>query len=226
MRFRLTYEGELRSSQRDPLGNQPNKLAEHKQHIRREFHKQLKFLWETNKFLRECKMTSTREASGTPVAYGQIAGQGFYGGGKVEVKVPLVEAVASHYQEYGYRFVPLVREEISLLCSLDILFLRRDYPGSVYTAGDLDNRIKTVLDALRRPRNGSELVGNERPREGEDPFYCLLEDDKLVTQLAIETDTLLDTPAGNDERDRRQVRLIITVELRPYDVTMFNLSFA
>jgi hypothetical protein len=54
MRFRLTYEGELRSSQRDPLGNQPNKLADHKQHIRREFHRQLKRLWEGTFFALAC----------------------------------------------------------------------------------------------------------------------------------------------------------------------------
>jgi hypothetical protein len=82
-----------------------------------------------------------------------------------------------------------------------------------------------VLDALRRPRNLLELVGNEQPHEGEDPF-CLLEDDKLVTQLAIETDTLLDPLVGNSEKDQRQVRLIVTVELRPFHVTSFNMSFA
>jgi hypothetical protein len=54
---------------------------------------------------------------------------------------------------------------------------------------------------------------------------CLLEDDKQVSQLAVETDTLLDPPIG-DEADQRKVRLVITVEVRPYYVNMFNLSFA
>ena len=108
---------------------------------------------------------------------------------------------------------------------MSILFLRRDIPGSIISAGDIDNRIKTVIDGLRRPRNGKELVGNETPQAGEDPFYVLLEDDKQVTHLEVETDTLLDPPTGG-AFDHRLVRLLITVDLRPYNVTMFNLSFA
>jgi hypothetical protein len=103
---------------------------------------------------------------------------------------------------------------------------RRDVPGSVISAGDLDNRIKTLVDTLRRPASIQELRGNEKPTAGEDPFFCLLEDDKLVTHLAVETDTLLDLPTGSVEDDRREVKLIITVELKPNDVTMFNLGFA
>ena len=44
MKFRLTYAGELRATQRDPVGDQPNPLAAHKHEIRREFHRQLKQL--------------------------------------------------------------------------------------------------------------------------------------------------------------------------------------
>jgi hypothetical protein len=137
----------------------------------------------------------------------------------------MAEVIANQYQEFGYRFVPLVREEISLLCSLDILFIRRDFPGSIIHAGDIDNRLKTMIDALRRPRNANELVGYEKPEDGENPFFCLLEDDKQVTHLAVETDTLLDPPADN-EADNQRVHLIITVDIRPYYATMFNLSFS
>jgi hypothetical protein len=78
------------------------------------------------------------------------------------------------------------------------LFLRRDIPGSAIGAGDLDNRIKTLIDTLRRPLNANKARGNEMPAEGEDPFYCLLEDDRLVSHLEVETDTLLDTPTGDN----------------------------
>lgn len=138
----------------------------------------------------------------------------------------MAEFVASRYNENGYSFLPLVRQELSLLCSLDILFLRRDRPGGVVSAGDLDNRVKTLIDALRRPKNSAELRGNENPAVDENPFYCLLEDDTLVTKLSVDTDDLLDPSSGNTEVDRRQVKLVITVELKPYDVNMFNLSFA
>ena len=45
--FRLTYEGELRPTQQDPVGGQANPLAAHKHGIRRGFRRQLKHLWET-----------------------------------------------------------------------------------------------------------------------------------------------------------------------------------
>jgi hypothetical protein len=222
VRFRLTYEGELKSSQKDPLDTQYDRLAEHKQSIRKVFHRQLKHLWATNKFLSERRDHPKIDT----IDYRPVGDGAAYFGANDDEKIPHREYVASLYTENGYRFVPLVREQISLLCSLKILFLRRDIPGSLLSAGDLDNRIKTLIDTLRRPTSTNELRGNETPAEGEDPFYCLLEDDKLVSHLEVETDTLLDPPAGNKEADRRQVRLIITVDLKPYNVGLFNLSFS
>jgi hypothetical protein len=220
-RFRLTYEGELKSGQKDAGTGQWDRLAEHKQAIRKIFHRQLKHLWATNKFLSERKEhPKYNKADHRPVSDG-----GSYFGAEPHEEIPLSEYVSGLYQENGYRFVPLVREEISLLCSLRILFLRRDIPGSVISAGDLDNRIKTVIDALRKPHSANELRGNEKPAEGEDPFYCLLDDDKQVSHLEVETDTLLDPPAGSSEADRRHVKLIITVDIKPYNATLFNLSF-
>jgi hypothetical protein len=105
------------------------------------------------------------------------------------------------------------------------LFLRRDIPGSAIQAGDIDNRIKTLIDALRPPRSQNELVGEDAtPRSDEDPFICLLEDDRQVSHLSVETDTLLDPPTA-DEADQRKARIVITVELRPYYVSVFNMSF-
>lgn len=218
MRFRLTYQGPLRATQGEPRDGQaePQTRAVHKHAIRRAFHTQLKELWATNKFLREHKMSTRLARKPKP-----IADEAAYWGDEEEF-APMWEVLANNYQRNGYRFVPLVRQDISLLCSLDILFLRRDIPGSVIQAGDIDNRLKTLIDALRMPSNASELAGNEVPGEGEDPFYCLLEDDKNVTQLSVETDTLLDPPS----KDGSLVHLVITVDIRPYYATMFNLSFA
>jgi len=51
----------------------------------------------------------------------------------------------------------------------------------------------------------------------------LLEDDNQVSGLSVETDTLLDPPSSlTGDKD---VKLLITVNIRPYDVDMFNLSF-
>lgn len=232
MRFRLTYAGELRPTQRDSLSHEVDRLAFHKHAIRREFHGQLKRLWRTNKFLSEHRVypgdynitqpehqTAQRSIAETPPAV--------LGGGP-DNKIALVEAIAAQRQnhDFSYRFVPLVRDGIPLLCSLDILFLRRDTPGSALQAGDIDNRIKTLIDTLRRPKSHNEMPAGTEPRPGEDdPFFCLLDDDKHVSHFSVETDTLLD-PVTDGDADKRKVKLVITVELRPYHVTNFTLAFA
>lgn len=222
LRFRLTYTGELRPTQRDPEAGQKDPLCQHKHRIRRNFHGQIKRLWQTHPFLSSHKVR--RSTWGFPPR--QVSKRGAEWGRDDKDDEPLSEVVADQYQEFGYRFLPLVRDQYYLSCSLSILFLRRDGPGSVLHAGDIDNRIKTLIDALRRPRSAGELVGNEVPLEGEDPFYCLMEDDKQVTHLEVETDLLLD-PLTDDNADQRRVHLVITVDLRPYNnITMFNLSFS
>ena len=219
LRFRLTYEGELRPTQRDPRDGQHDRLGAHKQDIRKAFHVQLRELWRTNKFLRDIKVDPKRHFGPNvpPVAtIDAFASPG---------RMPLAEALADRYQQFGFKFVPLVREELSLLCSLRILFLRRDAPGSALYAGDIDNRLKTVIDALRRPRSPNELQDVPPPSADETPFYCLLEDDSQVTHFEVETDTLLN-PMTDSDADHRKSHLIITVDLKPYDINMFNLSFS
>jgi hypothetical protein len=221
MRFRLIYDGELRASQVDPVRGEKQSLSEHKQQIRKVFHWQLKQLWAKNWFLSTHRVFPRdygidRPAADTAARWGASDNE----------MISLLDAVAQSHIENGYRFTPLVRQDWRLLCSLDILFLRRDPPGSVVHAGDLDNRLKTLIDALRKPEGVGELRGNELPGDGEDPFFCLLEDDKLVNGLRVEADRLLSEPSGNRDEDRRRVHIVITADVRPYDVTNFNLSFA
>lgn len=215
MKFRLTYAGELRPTQRDPEEVQADPLAAHKHSIRREFHRQLRHLWNTDPFLSTHSVHPTKRREPRSVAknvsyYSSATDTGF---------IPMVDDIANRWNKFNYRFVPLVRDELSLLCSLDILFLRRDAPGSgIISAGDIDNRIKTLIDTLRAPRSPNELVEEDQtPEPDDDPMFCLLEDDSQVTRLSVEGDVLLDPPT-NDEADQRRVKLVITVELRPYYV--------
>jgi hypothetical protein len=224
MRFKLTYEGELRPAGRDPEKNQRDPLALHKQKIRKIFHGQLKQLWQTNKFLKDHTLHKD-EIHLRPEVVPHILGRLFTGVGTGEANVPLSEYIASNFQRNGYRFVPLVCEEFSLLCSLDILLLRRDFPLGVISAGDLDNRVKTLIDTLRMPKGANELRGSETPAADENPFFCLLEDDDLVTSLSVDSGMLLD-PAIPGDGGNERVKLVISVELKPDDVTMFNLGFA
>jgi hypothetical protein len=90
-----------------------------------------------------------------------------------------------------------------------ILFLRPEEPGLLINSGDLDARLKTVFDALRMPANLDE-TGGEGPAEKENPFFVLLEDDKLVTEVRMTTDKLLfPYKTAND------ALLVIHVKLKP-----------
>lgn len=223
MRFRLIYDGPLHASQGEARNGQPVGRADEKQELRKTFHKQLRELWRTNQFLNGHKVGNNTQIAipiernvGGTFGYGGIAPPGS--------ERPLADFVADqHPQLSGYKFVPLVREAWTLTCRLEILFLRRDPPGSVLTSGDIDNRIKTLLDGLRMPSNVRELGRYASPDADESPFYCLLQDDKSITTLAVETDSLL-TPSV--QTDPSWAHVVITVDIRPYIVTTFNLGLA
>jgi hypothetical protein len=84
--------------------------------------------------------------------------------------------------------------------------MRRDSPGNLVTSGgDIDNRLKTLLDALRVPDVIKGMP--DMPSEDEDPFFCLLEDDCLITALSVTTDTLL-VPQADEERQHDVVLVI------------------
>ena len=113
----------------------------------------------------------------------------------------------------GVRFVPLVNGYFKLACRLDILFLRRDAPGNLINGGDIDNRLKVLLDALSLPTDCSQVYA---PEPGEDPFFCVMEDDSLISALSVVTDRLL-APSGEGSRDT-DVELVIqvtTIALEP-----------
>jgi len=124
------------------------------------------------------------------------------------------------FSRCGYNFVPIVLRELLVYCSLDILFLRPDPPGELLLSGDIDNRIKTLIDALRMPESSQELGGYTAPEADEKPFFVLLEDDRLVTRLAVETDMLLQ-PTG-PRAGKQDARLVITVTLTPYQMIWGN----
>jgi hypothetical protein len=124
----------------------------------------------------------------------------------------------------NYNFVPLVTRDLELLCSIEILYMRYGESGQVLTmVGDLDNRLKTLFDALRMPTNGSELGSFIDPDDDEKPFFCLLEDDSVITRAAAESDILL---ASTNPRDPNYAHVIITVRIRPGRVTAANVGFS
>ena len=184
-----------------------NPRPKHKHEIRKEFHKQLRRLFELHPAF---EMYRFKEVANPTYQHQDYLNRTRY------------DAIVSGFERAGFQFFPLATRELSLLCGIHILFLRPDVPGAVISSGDIDNRLKTIFDALRMPRDKAE-AGGYQPDAGEDPFFCLLEDDSLISHAAVETDTLL-KPIG-DTWDRNDARLVITVRLTPYRVTTTNLAF-
>ena len=93
---------------------------------------------------------------------------------------------------------------------------------------DLDNRVKTIFDALRKAKGDHELGLNTKsglvtPGSDEKPFYVLLENDNLITHASVATDTLL-APVENTTPDEA-ARLVVTVTIRPYNTHLGALNY-
>jgi hypothetical protein len=89
-------------------------------------------------------------------------------------------------------FAPLVTQKNNLACELSITLLRQQPPGQLLgQGGDIDNRLKTLLDALRMPNTAEAQQAHIETRPDDDPIHCLLQDDGLVTKVNVETDRLL-----------------------------------
>jgi hypothetical protein len=128
------------------------------------------------------------------------------------------------------RFLPIVRSDLALVCKLDILLLgdRR----IVLQHTDIDNKIKTLLDALQLPQ------ANQYCDDEEDPLYCLLENDSLVSELRVTVDYLLCPPdqvikgpkiseyTGEPTVSASHAIALIGVAVKPTKIMVGNLDFA
>ncbi len=79
--------------------------------------------------------------------------------------------------------------------------------------------MKTLFDALRVPSAGDLKV--EQPGATQNPFYCLLEQDALITSFSVETDRLLSKP----NTQINQVYLVIEVTIKVMTITESNVGF-
>lgn len=132
---------------------------------------------------------------------------------------PIEEHMRPYHKVGNTIFVPVVTSALDLVAQLEIVMLRPEEPGSIITkGGDLDNRLKTLFDALRKPKDLKELPDHYQPPSEEEVFFCLLEDDALITGVAMTTDRLLEF-SSEDE-----VILLIHVRIRGAKTTMDNMS--
>jgi hypothetical protein len=199
--FLLQYKGPLHSQQAKKTD-----LKKERHDMRRIFHGQLLERWKRTDVLRHrlrqykhLLMWPTR-AKEIPVADGFI-------------RLDHDWAVVPRGPLY---FVPLVIRamQMSLVCELDIrMFWREKESAGVLelaTDGgiDLDNRVKGVLDALSIPQDNQlpDDVANDPA-----PFFCLLENDNLVTRLQIQANQLPLPPAPNESDAYVEVNIDVAV---------------
>lgn len=119
----------------------------------------------------------------------------------------------------GSVFIPVVSANVHIHAELQILFLRAGNDKSIISNdGDLDNRLKTLLDALRIPTlSEAKQLG----KISDEPFFCLLQDDDLITRLDVRTDRWLAEKPGS-----KRTMAVINVKTKATRVTTGNLSLA
>lgn len=205
MEFRLLYRGQLVA----------DAGQKQKHRIRTQMHRQLKRLWEVHPALRALAVNGIR-----PLGEADKSG--------VRMETPLAYRLtdfANNYFKVGqFRFVPLVTNCLALSCGLGIVWMRREDPTKIIQQhGDLDRRLITLFDALRMPKPGTEIAGLS-PSRGEDPFFCLLEDDSLITDIQVTADHLL-TPPPPSHPDT-DTCIVIRVRVKLVRATESNLGFA
>jgi hypothetical protein len=227
MEFRLFYEGPLKAA------SQSNTRSSEKHTIRKVIHKQLTRLWRVvpHLHMRTVEHSILHAPPQERVSVPGLALPGLPTG--VGTKTTMAAAVArqslldtlgTKFDKCGYKFVPLVSNHLKLSCGLEILFLRRDMPGIplIRSGGDIDNRLKVLFDSLRIPGNCDELTSFTKDSDEDPYFFCLMEDDSMITDVSVTTDTLLTPFEPQQEHD---VKLIIKVKVRPTDFSFENVAF-
>jgi hypothetical protein len=216
MKFNLTYEGQLPSS-----GNKAK--IEDVWRIRKEFHPQLVDLWASHPALKAVEdnrhfpktggatLAQTHHDHPGPIV--PVARERLTSPPRSDI-LDLCEDIKKH----GKLFRPLVRNSYALHCGLKILFLRKEPPGKVYQGGDVDGRMKTLLDALSMAQHVEQVLNDSAAPAR---LYCLLEDDSLISGLSVESERLL----GAADLPGDYAKLVIEVDVRVKQTTIYNQSF-
>jgi hypothetical protein len=131
--------------------------------------------------------------------------------------------IGKQWHAAGYDLVPLVTPDMGLRCSLDILLLRPEEDRFIFRMGDVDGQLKTLFDALRMPANLEE-AGGTGPQEDEAPFFCLLQDDRLISEVRVTTDQLLLLP-NHREVKANDAHAVIHVKLNHKNARTFDNYF-
>jgi hypothetical protein len=224
MEFRLLFTGSMKSGQ-------GRGVAEEKHAIRKSIHKQLAKLWQTVPDLKmrseAHSILSAPPARGTPGQVGFTVTMA-----AATHRESLWKTLGDNFDRCGYKFVPLISKQLKLTCGLDVLLLQRDGASLLRRAvggTDIDNRLKTLFDALQIPPNCQEIPAGAKEADEEPYFFCLVEDDCLVTDVRVTTDRWLapysPPPGPGAAHPENFVHAVITVRVRPSVFSFENLAF-
>lgn len=120
----------------------------------------------------------------------------------------------------GNRYWFLISEYLKTVVDLSITFLFPYEVGSIVVqGGDIDNRLKTLFDALRIPLSSTELPADDDFDYSDDGMYCLLQDDKLINSIQV------NAFKDHDPIDDNSCRTIIKVNTRINAALLGNLCF-
>lgn len=199
MRFSLKYEGPLKSS------NSRKTHVIDKNRLRWYFSDQLERLIERGNFSRlpvNEKYRAIREREGRRVEDSGI-------------KIDFTKISGATLGKVWY--FAAIDPSFEVACSLNVRMDRPERPGHLFetsgeNTGDLDNRFKTLFDALRMPHSKDEARPNEKT-PSKNYCVCLFEDDSMVSNLIVSTHpSLEEMPPGH-------VKLTIDVEIKAHDLT-------
>ncbi|SMQ85562.1 hypothetical protein SAMN06295905_2849 [Devosia lucknowensis] len=113
-------------------------------------------------------------------------------------------------------FVPLYGNLIGVGVDLDIRLLAgMPTQKAVLSSGDLDNRIKRIIDALQAPAQVGEHIDGLEPNGR---WHCLVDNDSAVVGLSAKLGAFLD---GGDPSESFATIIVRPVPLR---VTWANMS--
>ena len=213
--FHLLYSGSLHSERYE-------KHLVEKHLIRRQFHQQLRRLWGIHPNLRKMAEWKGREYYTEEVRSKQIENRAHLS--MEEMIQKGLKGIGENWHRYGFNCVPLVTAELCLRCSLEIIFLRVEEKNYVLQGGDIDRRLSVLFDALRIPKERNELPPGTVPEADEDPFFCLLEGDELISEVRVSADQLLRLPEPKS-LDKHDAYLQVTVKLNTTQPHQFQWVF-
>ena len=208
MKFTLHYQGEL-------LTKTNKKHKKHKHSIRDCFRLQLEDLWK-----REPLKSMDKLIAPKCICEEQCCEKCMSGCHSDCCKCAKVVKKVIDTSGHAWNFASIVSKKHHMIARLEIVLLRPEEPRSG-ARRDIDNRLKTLFDALQIPKQEQEIPDEANPMQGDDVFHCLLEDDSLITSIDVKTDHLL-----GSVKSKKEVLIIMQVHVSTTKGTLDNLEIS